>query len=475
MFTLRPYQTEGVNAIRRAMAADYGAPLYVLPTGGGKTVVFTYIAQSAAAKGKRVLILVHRVELLRQTANKLREQNVRCGMISPHYTPDPFADVQVASVQTIVKRIGKTRLYFDLIIIDEAHHATAGTWNKTINAVLEVNPKCKVLGVTATPIRSDGNGLGKHTGGVFDILIPGPTISELIQMGNLVQPVVLGSSVKVSLAGVKTTAGDYNKQDLSAAVDRPKITGDAVTHYMKVCPGVPAVAFCVTVDHAKHVAAEFRAAGYRAEAVEGAMEDTERSRILNGLGNGTIDVVCSCELISEGTDIPAIGAAILLRPTKSLGLYLQQVGRALRPVPGKQCAYILDHVDNWALHGLPDDEREWTLEGSKKKKNGKGEKTIPTTMCEKCYAVFKPAPACPICGHANKPSVSSPDVVEGELVEITPEMRAQIQRGKAVEVAKAETYEDLVKIAQQRGYKPGWAKIRWDLKQKQRMGNDARF
>lgn len=470
---LRPYQSEGVSAIRRAYAAGMDAPLYVLPTGGGKTVVFNYIAASAREKEKRVLILVHRVELLRQSAVKLRDSGERVGLISPKYTPDPWAQIQVASVQTLAKRIGKINLNFDLIIIDEAHHATASTWTKIIDAIKMVNPSVKILGVTATPIRSDGRGLGAHCGGMFDILIPGPSIMDLIKEGFLVRPVVLGSSTKVNLANVKTTAGDYNKEQLADAVDKPMITGDAVAHYTKVCPGLPAVAFCVTVAHAEHVAAEFRAAGYRAYAVDGSMDDVERTRILNGLGNGSVQVVCSCELISEGTDIPAISAAILLRPTKSTGLYLQQIGRALRPMPGKTAAYVLDHVDNWSLHGLPDDERAWTLDGDERRKKGKSETTKRTEMCEKCYAVYKPSPVCPVCGNKKETDLGAPSVVEGELIEITPEMRAKLKKDARMEVGKAQTYDDLKAIAKQRGYKPGWAKIQFELKQRKKMGENV--
>ena len=473
---LRPYQVDAVENIRRAFAAGYKSVLFVLPTGGGKTVIFNHVAKSASAKQKRVSVLVHRIELIRQTYSKLQADYVRTGVIHPMFTPDPGAPVQVASVQTLVRRLKKIALNYDLIIIDEAHHATAGTWEKIIAAVHEVNPNCRILGVTATPIRTDGRGLGKHVGGVFDILVQGPQITDLINEGFLVRPVVLGSKTKIDLTRVKITAGDYNQSDLSEAVDKPQITGDAVEHYARVCPNVPAVAFCVTVAHAKHVADQFRAAGFRSEAVDGTMSDDERSRILGGLADGTMDVVTSCELISEGTDIPAIGAAILLRPTKSTGLYLQQVGRSLRPVPGKQCAYILDHVDNWVLHGLPDDERTWSLDGdSKKKRKGNSEKTIPTEMCEKCYAVYKPAPACPICGHEKPIDTAAPKQVEGELIEITPEVLAEIRRKKQMEVGRAQTYEELLQIARQRGYKPGWAKKMFEIRQSKKMGADVAF
>jgi superfamily II DNA or RNA helicase len=428
--------------------------MVVMPTGAGKTVVFSYIAATMAARSKKVLILVHRVELLRQTSAALHKAGVRHGLINPNYTPDLFAPVQVASVQTLIRRLHHVQSP-DLIVIDESHHAIAGTWKK----IIEAYPKARILGVTATPCRADGTGLGKVSGGVFDDLIIGPQVHELIQKGFLVKPVIYAPAQRLDLSGLRTKMGDYEKDQLAEFMDKPTITGDAVAHYQKLCPGVPAVAFCVSVRHAQHVAEEFRAAGYRAYHADGSLDDDSRRKILNGLGNGTVDIVTSCDLISEGTDIPAIGAAILLRPTQSTGLYLQQVGRALRPCAGKDRAVILDHVGNVLTHGMPDEVREWSLEGDRKKKGKKEqEKTIPVKQCEQCYAIHEPAPVCPVCGFVYVVEQNAPQQVDGELHEITPEQAAQIKRQKVVEVAKARTLEELEAIAKARGYKPGWAR-----------------
>lgn len=452
MLKLRPYQQIGVNGLRDSYLKGFRAPLFVLPTGGGKTVVFSYVAASTSARGKRVLILVHRVELLRQTSAKLTEAGLYHGLISPKYTPNLQAPVQVASVQTVIKRLEKIHPP-DLIIIDEAHHAVAGSWRKVIDAF----PNARILGVTATPCRGDGTGLGQIAGGVFDDLVMGPQIYELIQMGFLVKPIIYAPREKIDLSGVSIVRGDYDVTQVEKLVDKPTITGDAVQHYMRICPGAPAVVFCVSVAHAKHVAEEFRRSGFRAYHADGSLEDDVRSRILNGLGNGTVDVVTSCDLISEGTDIPAIGCAILLRPTQSLGLYIQQVGRALRIADGKRNAYILDHVGNVLTHGMPDEHRDWSLEGEKKKKRGKKEQepTIRVTQCEKCYAIHEPAPQCPTCGYVYPVKESVPQKVDGELVELDP---ATLKRNKVVEVAKARTLEELERIEKERGYKAGWAK-----------------
>lgn len=453
MITLRDYQKNGVDDIRDQYIKGANSPLFVLPTGGGKTVVFCHVAGVASARGKRVWILVHRVELLRQTSKSLEKSGVKHGLINPKYTPDLMAQVQVASVQTVVRRLDKVPPP-DLIIIDEAHHGNAGSWRK----VRDHFPSAKVLGVTATPCRGDGRGLGVNAGGLFDVMVMGPQIPDLIDRGYLVSPVVYAPPVQFDISDVRIVRGDYDSKQLQTSVDKPTITGDAVNHYMKLCPGVPAVAFCVSIKHAENVAEEFRAKGYRAYHVDGSMDDDIRARILNGLGDGSVDLVASCDLISEGTDIPAIGCAIMLRPTQSTGLYLQQVGRALRTSDGKTEAIILDHVGNVMRHGLPDEERDWSLEGKKRKgKRGPQEVSIRIDQCEKCYSVHEPAPVCPVCGHIKPVKEVIPDKVDGELKQLTSADKERIKRDRRKEVASARTLEDLKSVAKSRGYKPGWA------------------
>jgi len=445
MYALRPNQSASVEDIRVSYLNGNRSPLLVYPTGGGKTIIFSYITNEASKRGKSVLILVHRIELLRQTSEKLTEYNVPHGLINPKYTPKYYEPVQVASVQTFVRRLDKIPTP-DLIIIDEAHHATAGQWNK----ILDYFPDAKTLGVTATPIRTDGKGLDS----CFDDLVMGPSIMDLIELGYLAQPKVYAPPNDIDFASMRTQMGDFKKDDANDAVDRPTITGDAVAHYRKLCDGAPAVAFCVSVAHAHHVAEQFRGAGYLAESVDGSMSDEERVRILGGLDNGTVQIVCSCDIISEGTDIPKIAAAILLRPTMSEGLYLQQVGRALRVCDGKDYAVILDHVGNTKRHGMPTQDREWSLKGRKKKKRSEREEVnIGIAQCDNCFAVFSPAPVCPECGEIIKETArKAPEEVGGELVEVS----AIVKKAARMEVGRARTKEDLVRIASERGYKKGW-------------------
>ena len=324
---LRPYQQDLVSALRVSYATGHKAPLVVLPTGGGKTYFFSYVAEQAVARGNRVCILVHRQELLLQASRSLRSMGIAHGLISPMFNMNN-EPVQVASVQTLIRRLKRQTLPFDLIVSDEAHHAVAGSWRK----ILDQYPNAKVLGVTATPIRTDGQGLSE----IFDDLIVGASMATLIDMGYLVRPVVYAPPTAVDLSGVRKRGGDFDAQQLTERMDKPTITGSAVEHYKRLCAGKPAIAFCASVAHAQHVAEQFRQAGFKSVSLDGTMLDTERKAAIDGLANGSIHVLTSCDIVSEGTDIPVVEAAILLRPTQSTGLYLQQVGRALRVVDGKQ-------------------------------------------------------------------------------------------------------------------------------------------
>lgn len=422
------------------------------------TIVFCYVSHASAKNGKKVLILVHRVELLRQTAAKLRGFGIRTGLISPLYTPDPSAPVQVAMVQTVINRFGYYP-NFDLIITDEAHHAVAGNYVK----VQQAYPSAYHLGVTATPCRGDGLGLGQTAGGPFDALILGPTVKELIAAGHLVQPVLYAPTEGVDFSNVPSRMGDFSKKGIDEVFnsEKKKIIGSAIEYYRSYTNKMPAVAFCHSVKKAEETAADFRASGYKFYSVDGKTDDVKRDRIFKMLGDGSIHGVTSCDLISEGTDIPAITAAFLLRPTQSTGLYLQQVGRALRPSAGKDKAYIFDHVENYIEHGFPEDDRPWTLEGEKRKRRSKkNKKETPAIWCEECLAVHAPTlRTCPHCGHIRKIKGRKIEQVEGRLVQLTDEQKQalRVKKEKRMEQGKAQTLDDLRRIAKQRGYKAGWA------------------
>ena len=435
-----------------------------MATGSGKTYVFSHIAHGAERKGNNVLILVHRSELLEQSSDSLDEVGVPHGLISPQFTACHDHHVQIASVQTLARRIGTPRepKRPNLIIIDEAHHSVAGQWRK----IIEYYSEAYLLGVTATPCRLDGKGLGKECGGHFDTMIHGPSIGSLTAGGYLAQAKVFAPPSQFSLDGIPKRCGDFAKGELASVMDRPTITGDAVEHYRKLLDGAPTIAFCTTVKHAEHVARDFRIAGYRAESLDGKMTPMERKRKIRDLGTGDIQVLTSCEIISEGTDIPIVAGAILLRPTDSLSLYLQQVGRPLRPAEGKKHAIILDHVGNTMRHGLPAEMREWTLDGAPpritREDNDDEGTSDAVHQCEKCYAAFpSKLRKCPECGDEREMQVrEAPTKTGGQLTEVTPEAAAKIaeQRKRKVTQGKARTFEELKAIERAKGYKPGWAR-----------------
>ena len=437
---LRPYQTDIIGEVRQRLGEGLRAPLIVSPTGSGKTVMFSHIADGASRKNKRVWILVHRAELVEQTSRTMREIGIHHGIIAAGWPVDPLPHVQVVSVQTVVRRTGGL-IPPDLIIVDECHHSAAGTWSK----ILAAFPKAIRLGFTATPERLDGKGLSD----AFDCLIRGPEVAWLIEQGFLTQPKYYAPPNQLNLDGLHVRAGDYARDETAAMMDKPSITGDAVSHYRRICDGAPAVAFCASIAHAEHVAQAFNAAGYRATTLDGTLDRIERRKRVRGLADGSIQILTSCEIISEGFDIPVVSAAILLRPTKSLGMHLQQVGRVLRIAPGKQHAYILDHVGNCLRHGLAEEERDWSLEGRKKRaKKGGDEDAPPVRQCPKCYACHVPAPHCPECGHTYEIKTREIEQKEGELVELN---LAWMAKQRKQEQGQARTFEELVEIGIKRG------------------------
>jgi superfamily II DNA or RNA helicase len=358
---LRDYQHHVLGWLRDSYRTGHKAPLLCMPTAAGKTVVFAECTRLAALRNTRTLILVHRAELLAQAVRKLRDVGIEPGIVAAGVKPTPDATVQVGTVQTAVRRdLGQ----YGLAIFDEAHHGVAPTWREIIEAL----PDTRLMGCTATPARLDGKGLGVHAGGIFDDLIVGATVRELTEAGWLCPAKVYVAATRLDLRAVHVTAGDYNKGELADAVMAADISGDAVAEYRKHAAGQPAIAFCVTISHAEHTAAQFQINGYRAAAIHGKLPRPERDRLLAGLASGEIEILTSCEILGEGIDIPTIGAAILLRPTRSLAVYLQQVGRGLRPAPGKPHLTVLDLAGNAIEHGLPDEEREWSLDAAPKRK-----------------------------------------------------------------------------------------------------------
>lgn len=433
MFTPRDYQQRDTERIFTALD-QHRAVVYVLPTGGGKTTIFTMIAEEPTVG--RVLILAHRRELVLQASSRLRIEH---GLITPQHTPKYYHRVQVGMVQTVGNRLDNP--YFpqpDLIIVDEAHHAVSPTYTRIIKRF----PDALVLGVTATPQRLDGKGLGLY----FNDMILGPRVDELTERGYLVPARIFSGVQTIDTEGIGTRLGDFVKEAVAQAADKPKITGDAIDHYHRRAHGKPFLACCVNVAHSEHVAAQFNAAGYRVVSVDGNTPDSVRNRAVRDLAEGRLDGICNCDLFGEGVDIPVLFALISLRPTQSLTLWLQQCGRVLRPCDGKDHALILDHAGNWLRHGPPDYPHEWSLEGQQKTRGKKGESKIRMRLCPKCYGVHLYAAQCSLCGHVYEVDARKLEHVAGELVDVsaTKWIGPVTSRGVAINKARMEKVEKIL-------------------------------
>lgn len=442
--TLRPYQSQAVAQIRAALAAGHRSVLFVLPTGGGKTVVFSHIAERAAAKGNRICILVHRVELLEQASNSLQGLGVRHGLIAANRSMDLSAPVQVASVATLARRLHRLPAeLFQLLVVDEAHHSNAGTWAK----VLAHFHRARVLGVTATPVRCDGQGLGEW----YQQMVLGPSAQELTDGGHL-SPARILAPPGITLQGLRRRMGDYDMRQAAEMLSSGQAMGSPLSHYRQHLDGQTAIAFCCSVAHAEAVARLFSDHGIPAASIDGTMDAAARRRLLEQLGTGELRVLTSCSLIGEGVDVPSVAGCILLRPTQSLSLHLQMIGRCLRPSPGKTHAVVLDHVGNTLRHGLPTDDREWTLEGISKRAR---EAAPSVRVCPACFAAMRSGTQqCPECGHAFQPERRELQHVEGELQEI------QARQQRRAEQSQAQTLQELIAIGKHRRMANpyGWAR-----------------
>jgi len=446
---LRPYQEDLIDKTRQALRRNKRV-LMQAPTGAGKTAITVYMMSRAAEAGKTSVMAVHQNELLTQTSKAMWAGKLEHGMIASGKTRSYMA-AQVASVQTWVRRMDQYSEP-DLIIIDECHRSAASTYQK----ILEQYPNAMVIGLTATPSRTDGKGLD----GTYQELVQGPTIRQLIDAGYLCDYEIFAPPSSLDLSEVKTKMGDYDKKQLEHEVDKPTITGDAVATYKKHANGKRAAVMCVSIRHAEHVMESYNAAGVPAEMLEGKMTNKEREAVIDRFRSGETLIVTAVQLLIEGLDLPAIEVIQWLRPTQSLIVYLQGNGRGFRVSEGKEKLTILDQVANYKRHGLPDDDREWTLEGRKKGKKRKPdeEADVSIQQCKHCFHIFRPGVAvCPSCGKPVEVRQKAEiEVVDGELERI--DVTALRKQAKQ-EQGAARDLVDLVKLGQRRGMKnaAAWA------------------
>ena len=512
MNILRPYQTDISAEFERLVAQGERRILMVAPTGPGKTVIAAAIIAGTGNtndgsygfygfygsynrsnnnnhnnpyyRDRRVLVVAHRREIVNQTSDKLTATGTHHGIIQAGDDKKlrPMAAVQVASIQTLHARAMRsnnnnnadtnnythitngTNNYThitnskknmpmplaDLVIIDEAHHACAMTYQK----VIEAYPNAIILGLTATPCRGDGRGLG----GIFTTMIQCPQVPDLIDQGYLVKSRVY-APIDPDLRGVQTVKGDYHEGQLSQRMDKGELIGDIVMHWFKFGERRRTIAFACSIGHSIHIRDEFIKAGVRAEHLDGATPKSDREAILGRLASGETEVVTNCMVLTEGFDCCPIGCIILARPTKKMGLFRQMIGRGLRPAEGKTDCIILDHSGAVFRHGLPEDRVEWTLDPEHRaiapahqKRQGNRESKL--VECSQCSTLRMGGQPCPCCGFLPRRPAEYVAHIDGDLGLV---VNGHVRKGDMTQEQQLQFYLELRGYAAQRGYKDGWA------------------
>lgn len=439
---LRPYQAKGIERLR---ASSKLRLLYCAPTGSGKTATAASLILSALRCGSRVLFVVHLRELVDQTLRALE----RCGvthvgvMRGDDGRVDPTAPVQIASIQTLARR---EKPQAEVILLDEAHRSISDSYKKNI---WQAYPEATIIGLTASPCRGDGRPLSEQ----YEELIVGATYSELIAGGFVADPIVVAPKVEPDTSRIRKVAGDWDEGELAQAMD--VIAGDIVPTWKQHAgpstanpSGLRTIAFACGIEHSKDIVRRFVEAGVTAEHLDGTTPAAERAAILARLERGETTVVSNCAVLTEGFDCPAIRCAILARPTLSLVLHMQTAGRALRP--GDERPIILDHAGNVGRHGMPHEDREWSLTGHAKRTPLKN----PYRICKQCFAYFRARETmCPHCQWQVPASEREPPTETKQ--EMRPIAKVDLER---------DFYQSCVNLARSRGFKPGMASVKWKEK-----------
>lgn len=440
---LRDYQSDIISRTRELMQSGKRTVLIESPTGSGKTLLTASMLKTASQKGMSSLFLCHRRELINQSHKAFNDLNIGHGVIGAGF---PFSNrplVQIGSIQTVKNRLHLIRKP-NLIVFDECHHIAAGTWKKVYQAF----PDAYIIGLTATPQRLDGKGLAEF----FDDMVSGKSVQWLIDNEFLSKYKIFAPST-CDISKVHTRMGDFVTSELADAIDKPTITGDAIKEYQKLANGKRAIVRGVSIKHSQHVAEQFNKEGIKAIHLDGTTPMSVRDNAMESFRRGEILVLTNVDLFSEGLDVPAVECVIDLRPTKSLILWLQFCGRALRPSHGKDHAIIIDHAGNVARHGLPCDIRTWTLEG-KIKRSKEQEKQTMIRLCSYCFGANQTwRKQCQYCNNQFAIESREVDQVDGELTEIDIN-KIKIERKKMQ--GQAKTKEELLEIAKKKGYKKGW-------------------
>lgn len=457
---LYPHQDRLVREVYGHYRAGRRTVLLQSPVGSGKTRKGARIIGDALNRSRRTLFLAHRKELVTQPRDTLAEFGIECGIIKAGFEFRPDLPCQIASVQTLAGRLDQIHAP-DLIVVDEAHHSTAGTWDR----ILAAFPQSKVLGLSGSPERADGTGLGE----TFEVMVDGPQIPWLIKHGYLVDCDVIGAGDRIDIP--RPRSGDYNPQEVLKAIERKGLDGDPLVQFQRnFTRGERVVAFGPTVEFCNVQARRFRAAGIAAQALSGATKDEARDAILAGLTTGETQVVWNVDVIGEGTDIPALEGLIDCARTTSFVRYIQRAGRILRTCDGKSRGVYIDMVGNAVEHGHPCIERRFSLSGEAARKRRLEEMTedgehLSSRQCKRCRQHYIAARHCTYCGHDNGQDRRVPAIRAAEMRKLEKEEIAQAReaarKARLAEEHACNSLAEIRALGARRGNKPGWAFKRW--------------
>ena len=451
MINLRPYQNGAIENLRASIRAGNPKVLLQAATGAGKTVIASEMIRRAVAKQKTVLFLAHRKELINQSSQKLDEFEIEHGVIMANHQRVNNHAVQVASIQTLIRR---DKPPADLVVIDEAHLSCSASYK----SIVEHYADATIIGLTATPIRLDGKGLGEIYGDIVQVV---PT-AQLIEEGHLVKPRVFAPFTP-DMKGIKKSKGDYDATETAKLMDRKEITADIVKHWEQSSADRKTIVFASSVEHSKNIVAEFVGAGISAKHLDATTPADLRDRTLREWSEGGFTVLSNMGLFIEGLDVPAASCCVLARPTKSLTIYLQAVGRIMRPAKNKADCVILDCAGLTYEHGFVDDVREWTLDGKKKRDR---EDASAVHICEECFAAYSKAQhphECPECGLKTPVEQREVTYVDADIRELTPSIVADLRKQqKKQDFINCKTLDDYLEMARRYKYKIGWAYRQWE-------------
>lgn len=439
---LRPYQEKIINETREFFNNGKRSVLIQLRTGGGKTAIAAHIVKSCSEAGNIVWFNCHRKELIYQTSEAFDKMGIKHSFVAAGMPHDSSCKVQICSVPTLVKRYRKIAAP-NWIIWDETRMIGSKTWRGLYND----NSQARHIGLDASPVRERSRGLGDF----YEAIVHGPSYDELVNLGYLSKYKAY-APVEPDLSGVKISMGDYANEQLALEMSKPKLVGSAVDEYIKHSNGKSAVVFAVNVNHSKLITEAFVKAGIAAKHLDGITSNSDRISLIRDFKMGKIKVVSNVDILSCGFDFPGIHTLIMLRPTHSLSLHIQQIGRVLRPAKDKEHAIILDHSGNLKKHGLPCFEHEWSLDSKPKKKSKSGKTEAQVKVCPECFsAVNNFAAFCDNCGHQFEiKQRTGPEQVDGDLEEID---KLEFSKQKKKEQSQARTLEQLIELGKSRGYK----------------------